>query len=116
MSTATVSLRPEGSDEEVRSLLRWLRDEDDLRGRVNAAEPAIADGGMGGLVDAVVLVLTGGTAPVLVRSLFGWLAHRRAATKVSLRVKANGKEAELTCGSADDAQTVLAALRAHLDT
>jgi hypothetical protein len=113
MSTGNVAIS--GGEEDLRSLARWLRDEDALRGRVSLAEHPVAPGQMGGVLDSVVLVLTSATAGKLVTSLFGWLGHRRDATAVVLKARnAHGAEIELNCGSATDATTVLAELRPFL--
>ncbi|WP_433272472.1 effector-associated constant component EACC1 [Actinosynnema sp. CS-041913] len=112
----TASLRPDGDEDELRSLVRWLRDEDDLRGRVESTAAPIAPGRMGAGLDAAVVVVTSGTATVVVRSLFDWLKHRRSAAKVTLTLRTeDGRELELTCGSADDAQATVVAVRGFLE-
>ncbi|WP_257902885.1 effector-associated constant component EACC1 [Saccharothrix obliqua] len=116
MSTATVRFQTAGSDDEVRALVKWLRDEDALRGRVSLAAAPPAEGEMGELVDAAVIVLTSGTASVLVRSLFDYLKHRRTTAKVTLTVRdEKGRELELTCGSGDDARATVTALQTFLE-
>jgi hypothetical protein len=76
----------------------------------------IAAGEMGGVLDAVQVVLNSGTATALVPALFAWLHHRRSASKVTLKVRGDrGREIELTCGSADDAQDVLRQITTVLD-
>ncbi len=100
----------------MRALVRWLRDEDGLRGRVSLAAQPPAAGEMGAVVDAAVVVLTSGTVSVFIRSLFGYLKHRRTTSKVTLKVRDDkGRELELTCGSDDDAQATLTAVRALLE-
>jgi hypothetical protein len=106
----TVSIGLDEADDQLRLLAAWLRDEDALRGRVRLVEQPIAPGQMGGVLDAVEVVLTSGTASTLVTSVFAWLGHRRAAGRVRLKVHTDGRSVELTCGSADDAQTVIASL------
>jgi Effector Associated Constant Component 1 len=113
MSTGSVAVG--GSDEDLRSLAKWLRDEDALRGRVSLAERPVAAGQMGGVLDSVVVVLTSANAGLLVKSLFGWLGRRREAAGVALKVRnARGAEIELKCGSAADATAVIDDLRAFL--
>ncbi|GAA3892661.1 hypothetical protein GCM10022243_67050 [Saccharothrix violaceirubra] len=93
MTTATASLRTEGPEDDLGALVKWLRDEDGLRGRVSLAASSPGQGEMGAALDAVVVVLTGGTASVLVRSLFDYLKHRRTTSKVTLRVRGeHGRE------------------------
>lgn len=113
MPTGSVAII--GEEEELRSLAKWLRDEDDLRGRVSLADRPIAAGEMGGVLDTVAVVLGSANAGVFVRSLFGWLGRRREASGIALKVRnARGDEIELTCGSATDASVVLGDLRAFL--
>jgi hypothetical protein len=113
MSSGTVAIG--GTEEDLRSLAKWLRDEDALRGRVSLADRPIAVGEMGGVLDAVVVVLTSSTAGQLVSSVFGWLGRRREAASVVLKARnARGAEIELKCGSAADAGTVIADLRSFL--
>ena len=113
MSTGSVAIL--GDDEELRSLAKWLRDEDGLRGGVSLTDRPIAAGEMGGVLDTVGVVLGSANAGVLVRSLFGWLGRRRETTRVTLRARnARGAELELTCGSTTDASAVIGDLQAFL--
>jgi len=84
MASGTITVDFSVSGEEPRLLAAWLRDEDELRGRVRIPSKPIQPGHMGGLVDVITVVLTGGTAPVFCRSLFSWLSRRREVQKVSL--------------------------------
>jgi len=111
MSTGSVAIS--GGEDELRSLAKWLRDEDDLRGRVSLTDRPIAAGAMGGTLDTVVVVLTSANAGLVVRSLFGWLGRRRATAGVVLKARnAGGAEIELKCGSATDASVVISELQA----
>lgn len=108
MDSGTISVGlPETDD--LRLLARWLRDEDELRGRVTLVDKPAEPGHMGGVADVLqVAVGSGGAVTAFVTSLFGWLHHRRAIHRVTLRIRlANGTETELTCGSTDDAKTLL---------
>ena len=109
VTSGTISVNL-ASDDDLRQLANWLRDEDELRGRVRLVERPIEPGHMGGVLDTVQIVATSGTATALVTSLFGWLRHRRTAERVTLRVG----ETELQCGSADDAARLLAQLQGLL--
>jgi hypothetical protein len=116
MSSASVTIGSDGSAEDLRSLARWLRGEDELKGRVRLVDSAIAPGELGGELEALVLVLSSGTATAFVTSLFHWLGRRRAATMIILRIKdKNGKTVELRCGSADDAAVLLGQIRETLE-
>ena len=116
MRTASVTISSGELDEELRSLARWLRVEDGLRGRINLVRAPIAPDEMGAELEAVMAVVTSGTAGVFVRSLFGWLQRRRDAIKVAVKVRTEkGATIELNCGSADDADVVLKRIRQILD-
>jgi hypothetical protein len=115
VAAGTVAIRlddADDSDDELRQLARWLRDEEELRGRVDLELAPIQQDHMGGMAQAVVVVLTSGTASALVTSLFNWLAHRRDVDKVTVSVEPGptGK-VEVTCGSPDDAERLLRACR-----
>lgn len=114
MPSGTVAIRlgaVEGAEQEIRKLARWLRDEDELRGRVRLESAPIEQGHMGGAVEAVVVVVTSGAASVFVRSLFDWLARRNEAAKVALTFESDdGSKIDLECGSAADAEKLLKAL------
>ncbi|MBN6035554.1 hypothetical protein JYK18_11685 [Amycolatopsis sp. 195334CR] len=97
--------------------MRWFRDEDELRGRVDLVDAATRPGEMGGEIEALSVVLGSGVLTQLVTSLFGWLEHRRGAQRVRLVVKRpdSGEELELECGSPDDAAEVLATAKKFLE-
>jgi hypothetical protein len=98
---------PETDD--LRLLANWLRDEEELRGRVSLVDQPAQPGHMGGMADVVqVAVGSGGAVTALVLSLFNWLRHREANERVTMRIALeNGAEAEFTCSSADDANALL---------
>lgn len=104
------------TEDELRSLAAWLRDEDTLRGRVRLAERPIEQGHMGATLDAVVTVVSSGTTSAFVSSLFSWLSHKRETRKVSLKVRAeNGREIEISCGSSDEVQPIIERIRSFLN-
>lgn len=114
MVSGMVAIGLDDSDEELRSLAAWLRDEDEFRGRVHLKE-SVQSGQMGGALDAVTLAISSGTASILVTSIFGWLKHRREARKVSLKLRDDsGREFNLTCGSADDTDKIIDNIRRFL--
>ncbi|MGH3771052.1 MAG: effector-associated constant component EACC1 [Pseudonocardiaceae bacterium] len=45
------------ADDELRSLPKWLRREDTLRGRVRSVQEPVRPGQMGGALDALVVAL-----------------------------------------------------------
>ncbi|MGV9612109.1 effector-associated constant component EACC1 [Nocardia xishanensis] len=76
-------------------MLDWFRHDEELRGSVGVVAPAIRDGQMGGLYDALVVTVgSGGTAVALTRSLSAWLTHRRSDVKITIR-RADGMKLEL---------------------
>ncbi|HEX3589248.1 MAG TPA: hypothetical protein VHV74_06415 [Pseudonocardiaceae bacterium] len=114
MNSGIISIGfPETDDDDLRRLANWLRDEDELRGRVSLVNRPPAPGQMGATLDVLqVAVASGGVASVAVTSLFGWLSHRGTARKVTLRLRAdNGREIAVTCGSPDDLGAVLDQVR-----
>lgn len=116
MTSRAVLVSLDGSEDDLRPLAKWLRDEDELRGRVTLVESPIAPGQMGAVLDTIEVVLTSGTATTLVTSVFAWLTHRKATSKVSLKIHTKrGDDVTLTCGSSDDAQAVLFTVRKILD-
>jgi hypothetical protein len=99
-------------EEELRNLVRWLRDEDELRGRVALDTVPPRPDHMGGGLDAVTVMVTSGTASALVTSLFTWLASRRTVRRVNVTVEAPaGGKIAVECGSPDDAERLLQACR-----
>ncbi|GAA1966812.1 hypothetical protein GCM10009754_44180 [Amycolatopsis minnesotensis] len=105
------------ADEDIRSLARWLRDEDGLTGRVGFTESAPRDGEMGGTIEALSVILGSGVAKQAVTSFFEWLKHRRTADQVKILVKRPGRtdHLELECGSATEADAVLLSVERFLN-
>ncbi|RSM83835.1 hypothetical protein DMH04_21955 [Kibdelosporangium aridum] len=115
MVPVTAAISVDGADDDLRALANWLRDEDELRGRVTLSSPPIEEGHMGPVLDAVVVVLTSATATTLIRSLKEWLIASRNAKKVTLKLTAqDGRKLELTCGSAEEAEAAMDAARKFL--
>jgi len=75
------------ADDELRSLLDWLRQEDDLRGRVHLTPVVAQPGHMGGISDSLSVALgSGGALTVLATSISVWLKHRRSDLTVEITV------------------------------
>ena len=75
----------EGGDttRELRSLLAWLRREDELPPpRLATGVPA--EGEMGALAEAILLMLTSGGMTVLTTSVRTWLRQRRGDVKITI--------------------------------
>ncbi|MCK2245040.1 MULTISPECIES: hypothetical protein [unclassified Crossiella] len=107
--TEAVHISLDGADEdELRRLASWLRDEEELRGQVSLSHQPIRPGEMGGAIDTIVVLVTSGTAAAMVTAVFDWLARRKEAGRVTLRLHAkDGRELEIGCGSAQDLDSVL---------
>lgn len=107
--TAEIRIEPaDQSDEELRQLARWLRDEDELRGKVDLSDGPITPGHLG----SVTVTVTSGTATALVTSLFTWLGRRRESARVTVTVEsATGERIDLNCAAPADADNLLRACR-----
>ncbi|ONI70631.1 hypothetical protein ALI144C_49340 [Actinosynnema sp. ALI-1.44] len=115
MAEDNASITVDGTEDDLRALGNWLRDEDDLRGRVRLDSAPIEEGQMGAVLDAVVVVLTSATAGTLIRSVKDWLIATRNAKKVTLKLTSkDGGKLELSVGSAEDAEAALDAARKFL--
>jgi hypothetical protein len=117
VTSGIVAITVPGSGDELRQLAAWLRDEDELRGRVRLAEGTMRAGQRGGVLDSVVVAVTSGSATTFCTSLFGWLGRRKETQQVSLKIKRSGdiEELELDCDSPADAQQVLTSVRHFLN-
>jgi hypothetical protein len=72
-----VSVVPGEHDAALRSLREWLAAEPALRGQVRLVEPAPRPGTLGGVVEALQVVLgPGGVAPVFAGALVAWARRR----------------------------------------
>jgi hypothetical protein len=113
VTSGIVAISVAGAGDELRQLAAWLRDEDELRGRVRLAEASP----LAGIGDSVVVAVTSGSAETFCTSLFAWLGGREEAEKVSLKIKRSGNtgELELDCRSAADSQQIFASVRNFLD-
>jgi hypothetical protein len=116
VDSGTVDIRIDDEGDELRLLARWLRGEDEFRGRVDFVERTPIPGQMGGIADAVTVIVTSGTATTLVSSVFAWLRRRNETKVVSLKLhNPDGRDLELKCGSSDDAEKLLAQVRTLFD-
>jgi hypothetical protein len=103
--------------DELRSLIKWLRNEGDLRSRLTLQDAALAPGHMGGALDCISLTLGGsGIGTVFVKSLFTYLGQRRKAVVLDLRIKReDGRELELKLTNDKSAEATLDAAIRFLD-
>jgi hypothetical protein len=96
---------------EIRSLFRWLRDDDLPGAAVRWAPAAPGPGEMGGVSDVLVVALGSGgsVGAVLAGSLSVWIRHRTSDVKITLRGK--GGTVELDGKRIKDPVEVVEALR-----
>ena len=105
-----VSLTVEDDDaaESLGSLLRWLRQEPELRGQVQVVSQPQRSGEMGSLPDLLTVAMgAGGTVTVLASALRTWLAQpRRSDVKITLR-SPDGRVVELDARRIADGEALL---------
>lgn len=90
-----LTIRTNGSADELFELYEWFNDDDDLRGRVSLPQTAIRPGQMGDLASVLVVALgAGGIATALTQSMTTWFTVRRS--EVAITLKRNGDETEIT--------------------
>jgi hypothetical protein len=112
-STVRIAVLDPDGEIDLRSLLDWLRHEDELRGRVALEQATPRSGEMGGLVDALVVALgSGGAGAVLARSLSTWLQQRRSDVKVT--ITSHDRTVELDAARVPDAQALIREIGALL--
>ncbi|MEV0712868.1 effector-associated constant component EACC1 [Nocardia aurea] len=80
-----LSIRTDGSQDDLIQLLDWFAHDDALRGHVHPRPVLVRDEQMGDLYDVLMVAVgTGGLAPALARSLTTWLAHRRSDITITV--------------------------------
>ncbi|AXI78172.1 effector-associated constant component EACC1 [Peterkaempfera bronchialis] len=91
----TLTAEAENSAAELRSLLAWLVDVDELRGRATLVEGPPVSGTLGPTLDAVLVALAPGAATALATALVSWIRNRRS--EVTLKAtRADGTSVELS--------------------
>ncbi|MFD4444740.1 hypothetical protein ACFWPK_33670 [Nocardia sp. NPDC058519] len=90
------------------SLIAWLRQEPELRGRIHAVSSEPGDGEMGSVVDvATVAVGAGGAVSMLAMSLKTWLAQpRRSDVSIEIR-HPDGRSVVIDAKRVDDVDALL---------
>jgi hypothetical protein len=83
-----------GSDEDVLSLMQWLRQERLPSVRLALSRRPAAEGTMGLLADAVQIIGPDGAAAAVATAISAWLASRRTEVKIRIRRK-DGSEIEV---------------------
>jgi len=82
-----LTIRTDGSADDLFQLLKWFNDDDELRGRVSLPPNEIRPGQMGGLADVLVVAVgAGGLGTALVQSLTGWFTYRRSDLTVTVKL------------------------------
>ncbi len=76
----------EDTEDEVRSLYRWLKDGDYEDLTVDLVPGILPEDAMGPVTDTVAVAFGGGSAlATIATSLFNWLRHRRSDVHLSIR-------------------------------
>ncbi|MFG3405875.1 hypothetical protein [Streptomyces sp. NPDC048142] len=99
-----VTVHAEGPDpaEELRSLHDWLRDVEELRGRVDRQESPPRPGMLGPLLDALSVALgPAGAATALATAVIAWLRTRRSEIRIKVTLP-NRRSVELTAKGVSD--------------
>lgn len=87
---------PSGSADELLSLYAWLKQETEIRGRVDLPQVPPGPDEMGAISDVLVVALgSGGTGTVLLGSIATWLKTRRSNVRLTLKNE-TGREIEIT--------------------
>ncbi|WP_416983895.1 effector-associated constant component EACC1 [Streptomyces sp. T028] len=88
VTSQQLRIRTDHGADELRSLFDWLRHEDALRGRVRPEHAPIAQGEMGGALDALVVAIGPGGAGAVVGALIGalatWFPNRRSDVRITV--------------------------------
>jgi len=75
----------EGRNDDLAALGTWLRDDDELRGRVQVVHGPISSTELGSLPELLSVALgTGGAGTALVTSLRTWLSTRRTTARITV--------------------------------
>lgn len=84
------------SGDELRSLYRWLADDDGLRGRVRLVDGPPAPGTLGSVPELIAVVLTqGGVGAAAAGAVVAWLRHRTKDIVCKVK-RSDGSSVELT--------------------
>jgi hypothetical protein len=79
----------EDTEEEVRSLYRWLKDSDCAGLTLDLVQGIPAKGTMGPVTDTITVALGGSSAiATIATAFFSWLRHRRSDVHLSIRTQA----------------------------
>jgi hypothetical protein len=85
IATVAVTSSCPDSSESIRSLLSWLQEEESLVGRCELVGSAPRSGEMGGLVEAISIILgSGGLSIAVARSIVVWLTHRTSDIEITV--------------------------------
>lgn len=110
-----LTIRADGSPDELLELLDWFGRDDAIRGRVRPVPARVEPGQMSaGLYDVLAVALGArGLAPALAQSLTTWLTHRRSDLKLVL-TRLDGATVEIDAKRVKSPE-VVRALRELLD-
>lgn len=117
-SPAPLQITTAGGAETLRSLMAWLQQEDELRGRLRPASSSdAAEGTMGaGVFDVLTVALgSGGAGAVFARSLSAWLVNRRTDVRVTVERAGGDKVVVDLRRSRDDLPELIREIRGLID-
>ncbi|MFI1537358.1 effector-associated constant component EACC1 [Streptomyces anandii] len=81
----TVAAQGPDSGDQLRSLGQWLRNDQELRGRVGDREAPVAPGALGPVLDALEVALgPGGAATAFATGVIAWLRSRRGEVRIKV--------------------------------
>lgn len=83
VNVAVSAAGPDAADQ-LRSLHEWLRDVDELRGRVSQQETPPPSDALGPVLDAVALAVTPGTATAVAAAVIAWLRSRQGDVSIKI--------------------------------
>lgn len=96
----------DGSSDDLIALHDWLRNEDELRGRVGIEAAPIGDTELGAGPDLLTVAFgAGGAGTVLASSLIAWLKSRRTSAKIT--VESGGRSVTLEVETTRDVRPIL---------
>ncbi|MFJ4681677.1 hypothetical protein [Kitasatospora sp. NPDC088783] len=97
------------STEDLASLLDWLTEQPEFRGRCEVVRGRPGPGEMGAGAEALHILLDG-TGPALVTGLWGWLAGRRRSRTTIEVTTADHRRVTVSSDDPDEARRQLRAL------
>ncbi|MEV6226549.1 hypothetical protein AB0L88_01500 [Saccharopolyspora shandongensis] len=103
---ARIVVNGQNADDEMRALHAWLRQEDELRGKVTPRTMPPAAGHMGAVLDSLAVTLgSGGAVAVLAQSVSVWLKQRHS--DITVEVTHGERTVKVTANRVMDAEGLI---------